>query len=71
MIRVRLIGGLGNQLFQFAIGRAIAEDLGKNLIIDTSDFKTYKLWHPLILNFPLSDRVLIQDQSGKSRLLNT
>lgn len=70
MIRIRLIGGLGNQLFQFAIGRAIAEDLGKNLIIDTSDFKTYKLWRPLILNFPLSDRVLTQDQRGKSRLLN-
>jgi hypothetical protein len=36
MICVRLDGGLGNQLFQYAAGRALALRLGKELLLDTS-----------------------------------
>jgi len=39
----RLNGGLGNQLFQYAAGRALAERLGVPLKIDLSEFKTYAL----------------------------
>ena len=70
MIRIRLTGGLGNQLFQYACARALAEDLEKNLILDISEFQTYKLRLPLILNFPLSDRVITRDRKGISKLLN-
>jgi len=35
-IRVQLIGGLGNQLFGYAAGAALARALGKSLEIDTS-----------------------------------
>lgn len=36
MICARLDGGLGNQLFQYAAGRALAARLGCDLLIDTS-----------------------------------
>jgi len=43
MIITRLIGGLGNQLFQYAVGRHLAEIHKTELKIDTSGFETYKL----------------------------
>ena len=39
----RLNGGLGNQLFQYAAGRALAERLGAPLKFDLSEFETYLL----------------------------
>jgi len=50
MIIVRLIGGLGNQCFQYAIGRQLAESHHTELKIDISEFQTYKL-HAYSLNF--------------------
>lgn len=38
MIMVRLMGGLGNQMFQYAAGRALADRLGSRLLLDTSYF---------------------------------
>lgn len=43
MIITRLIGGLGNQLFQYAVGRHLAEIHKTELKINTSGFETYKL----------------------------
>lgn len=43
MIITRLIGGLGNQLFQYAVGRHLAEIHKTELKIDTSGFEAYKL----------------------------
>lgn len=42
MIRVKIFNGLGNQLFQYACGRAIQEKYGGDLYLDISDFKTNK-----------------------------
>lgn len=42
-IIVRLIGGLGNQMFQYAAGRALADRLGLALQLDTSGFEHYGL----------------------------
>lgn len=39
----RLNGGLGNQLFQYAAGRALADRLGAPLKFDLSEFDTYLL----------------------------
>lgn len=44
MIAVRLIGGLGNQMFQYAAGRALAERLGTELVLDARDFEHYTLY---------------------------
>jgi hypothetical protein len=38
MICTRLEGGLGNQLFQYAVGRALALTLGTELVLDASPF---------------------------------
>ncbi len=50
MIITRLIGGLGNQLFQYAVGRALAHRHGVPVKIDVSDFKTYTL-HKYALDY--------------------
>jgi hypothetical protein len=47
MIISRLIGGLGNQMFQYAAGLALAEKRRCRLVLDSSGFKTY--WRPLAL----------------------
>lgn len=43
MILVRLIGGLGNQMFQYATGRAVSRRLGAPLLLDASGFEHYDL----------------------------
>lgn len=41
LVVARLIGGLGNQMFQYATGRALANKLNGNLKIDTNGFDNY------------------------------
>lgn len=43
MVIVRLIGGLGNQLFQYAAARRIAQRRNLPLKLDISGFESYKL----------------------------
>lgn len=43
LVITNIIGGLGNQMFQFAAGRALAEKHGAELKLDTRMFETYKL----------------------------
>lgn len=43
MIIVKLLGGLGNQMFQFATGRAVAHRLNAELLLDVSAFTHYDL----------------------------
>jgi len=43
MIIVRLNGGLGNQLFQYATARAIAISNNTTVLLDVDEFKTHKL----------------------------
>ena len=52
-----LIGGLGNQMFQYAAGYALSKRLGVALKFDISDFSNYKLHNGLelvkVFNCPL------------------
>jgi hypothetical protein len=41
-IIVNVIGGLGNQLFQYAVGRTLAERTGGVLKLDITEFKNYE-----------------------------
>jgi hypothetical protein len=41
MIVSRLIGGLGNQMFQYAAARALADRTGSEVVLDVSDFASY------------------------------
>lgn len=43
MVIAKLIGGLGNQMFQYALGRRLSVKLSSNLKLDTSGFQIYKL----------------------------
>lgn len=43
MVIVKLIGGLGNQMFQYAAGRRLAQQLRTQLKLDVFDFEIYKL----------------------------
>ena len=43
MIISQIIGGLGNQMFQHAVGRSLALDTGQLLSLDVSLFSDYKL----------------------------
>lgn len=43
MIVARISGGLGNQLFQYALGRRLSLERGEALTLDLSDFEAYTL----------------------------
>jgi hypothetical protein len=43
MVIVRIIGGLGNQMFMYAAGRKLAHVLAVELKLDVKGFETYKL----------------------------
>lgn len=47
MIIVRLNGGLGNQLFQYAIGRSVAERHNNKLLVDLTDLKKTRFKYSL------------------------
>ena len=79
MIVVKLIGGLGNQFFQYAVGRHLAEIHRTVLKLDISGFETYKL-HKYSLwpfniqqNFAFPEEVLsltIRNQGIAERVKN-
>jgi hypothetical protein len=45
MIITKLIGGLGNQMFQYAIARRIARNRHELLKLDITSYQDYKLWN--------------------------
>ncbi|MDR0580024.1 MAG: alpha-1,2-fucosyltransferase [Campylobacteraceae bacterium] len=58
MIISKLIGGLGNQMFQYAIGRAVAHRNSDILKLDISGFATYKLHNGYRLNaFNIDEKI--------------
>jgi Glycosyl transferase family 11 len=61
VITVSLIGGLGNQMFQYAAGKALAERHGVPLALDISGFRNYAL-RPFLL-----DRLLVPEAIASVR----
>ena len=53
MIIIKIKGGLGNQLFQYAVGRALALHHRLPLKLDLTIFKTYKLHRYLLDQFAI------------------
>jgi len=45
MIITNVLGGLGNQMFQYAAGRALALTNDQSLLLDLIDFTGYRLHH--------------------------
>lgn len=65
----QIIGGLGNQMFQYAAGRALAHRLSCEVQLDTSDFAGYSLHHgfELATVFGIDCRQI--DRETRDRLL--
>ncbi|AWA29770.1 alpha-1,2-fucosyltransferase [Flavobacterium magnum] len=57
MIVVKLIGGLGNQMFQYAAAKAIAIERNQPLELDVSAFDHYKLHQFALHHFNFSAKV--------------
>ncbi len=51
-VETNILGGLGNQMFQFAAGYALSEALNANLILNISEFNNYEPWKYELHNFP-------------------
>jgi hypothetical protein len=49
MIVTKLVGGLGNQMFQYSVARSISIRTNTELYIDNAEFKRYTV-HPYTLN---------------------
>lgn len=64
MIIVRIVGGLGNQMFQYAFGLALSQRLNTKLILDENDFVLYKLRQFQLNKFPVNLN-LINDSLSK------
>jgi len=56
MIIVKLKGGLGNQLFQYATGRGIAERTGMTLKLDVSSYQSDALRNYRLRAYPVVDK---------------
>lgn len=57
MIIIKIFGGLGNQMFQFAFGKALSHKLGQKLLIDRTyydkenyPFDLHSAYYPYLLN---------------------
>lgn len=62
MVVTQLLGGLGNQLFQYCMGRALAAKHGTSLKLDISAFDDYPLRPYVLGHFSLEATVLTQDE---------
>ena len=71
MVITRLQGGLGNQLFQYAVGRELALRLNTNLLFDTSYYLYVRNRHYILNAFQTVGRegllpeILFRKQFGK------
>ena len=77
MITVKLIGGLGNQMFQYALGRHLSIKNSCDLYMDINEFETYKLHKYSLQHFQIKENFLkLEDVPKKSffyrfKFLNT
>jgi len=62
MVIVRLIGGLGNQLFQYALGRALAASRSTTLKLDITDYETYKVRAYALSHFNVIESFATRDE---------
>ena len=67
MVIARLIGGLGNQLFQYALGRTLAASRSTSLKLDISDYDTYKVQAYALCHFNVIASVATRDEIRRLR----
>lgn len=62
MIITNLTGGLGNQLFQYATGRRLAQIHKTELFLDTTTFNTYKLHNYSLYHFNIIENLATEKE---------
>jgi hypothetical protein len=67
MIIIQLIGGLGNQMFQYALGRSLSLKRHVPFALDISPFVTYRLRTYRLSFFTISGHIASQDQINTIR----
>lgn len=67
MIYVKVYGGLGNQLYQYALGRALSVTHSTLCKLDLREFETYKLHRYSLNNFQISEYLM---EDGEHRQIN-
>ncbi len=63
-IVVQILGGLGNQLFQYALGRALAERTGGTLKLDITGFKNYEFHSYSLAPFNIEKAYASEEEVG-------
>lgn len=70
MVVITLMGGLGNQMFQYAAAKSLAISLGKKLYLDTSFYKVHtQRKYQLGLFTNITDRQIVLDSTVDNKLL--
>lgn len=70
MITVKLTGGLGNQLFQYALGRNLAQKNADELFLDASEYRRNDQLRNFVLDrFQIEARVLQESASAKGMIV--
>ena len=65
MIHVKLIGGLGNQLFQIAFAYDLSKKLEMEVSVDTSQYENYKIRDFDLDKFEISKHVYFHRNDNK------
>jgi len=65
MIIVKLIGGLGNQMFQYAAGKSLAIKKKTDLKLDIEGFKTYKLHNYMLDKLNIKAEIATSEEIEK------
>jgi len=69
MIISHILGGIGNQMFQYAAGRALSLYIHQDLLLDIGDFSDYRLHQGFELTKVFSINTKIADNSDIKQLL--
>jgi hypothetical protein len=69
MVTVKLIGGLGNQMFQYALGRKLSIKMSTDLNLDISGFQVYKLHKFSLSCFQLVQTINFCDKPENSKVV--
>lgn len=69
MIIMNLLGGLGNQMFQYAAGRALSIQLNQPLRLDVSGFTNYRLHHGFELSRLFTGPMEVATSADMQRVL--
>ena len=64
-IYVGVFGGLGNQLFQYAFGRALALKTGRQLVLDVSWFEIQNARRCSLARYPIQARIMGRTESWR------